>query len=80
MYCISSANKWLCAIDHSAVGGIDRSAAIRAIAEVWQWIMHTTTASDIICATRATFKESICINSPYNASTEQQYILRVPIS
>jgi hypothetical protein len=59
------------------IGGISNTPAIRAIAEIEQWITITSSGTGNISATRAIFAESIRTSK---TCTDQQHILRLPIN
>jgi hypothetical protein len=58
------------------LGGISHKAAIRAIAEIEQWVKHTS-GSDTISATRAIFKESISTGID---TADEQTLIRLPLT
>jgi hypothetical protein len=58
------------------LGGIENHAALRAIAEIEQWI-KITSGNNTFSATRAIFKDSICTNTE---STDQHSLIRLPIT
>jgi hypothetical protein len=58
------------------LGGISHKAALRAIAEVEQWVKHTS-GTDTISASRAIFKESITSSTD---TADEQTLLRLPLT
>ncbi len=58
------------------LGGIDNTAALRAITEIEQWIKNTS-GNDTISVTRAIFKDSITAGSK---STNQHTLIRLPLT
>jgi hypothetical protein len=58
------------------LGGIENTAALRAIAEIEQWI-KSTSGNDTISATRAIFKDSITAGTE---CTDQHTLIRLPIT
>jgi hypothetical protein len=59
------------------VGGISDSAALRAIAEIEQWVKLTSGSNNTISATRAIFKDSI---NSCTDGTDTRIFIRLPIS
>jgi hypothetical protein len=57
------------------LGGIENPAALRAIAEIEQWIKNTS-GSNTISATRAIFKDSIVTSTE---STDQHTLITVEL-
>ncbi len=58
------------------LGGTKNTAAIRAIAEIEQWV-SITSGTDTISATRSILKDSICTHSD---GTDQHTLIRLPVS